>query len=133
MNIEPCVRFGIRIRPKISENPADNRKSRPPNVTLLTASIPHKLTSGVPGGARRPRPNPLPGCGRGTGRGPRSRLQRRIVARIGRLREILRLVVRPELAHILVGLLRDVGELVALLDDLADIHGADGVAEIVET
>src|SRR5580692_6075347 len=38
MNIEPCVRFGIRINPKINEKPADSRNSRPPNVTLLTVS-----------------------------------------------------------------------------------------------
>ena len=38
MNIEPCVKFGIRISPKISEKPADSRNSRPPNVTLLTVS-----------------------------------------------------------------------------------------------
>ena len=38
MNIEPCVRLGIRISPKIRENPADNKNNRPPNVTLLTVS-----------------------------------------------------------------------------------------------
>src|ERR1700691_6168915 len=38
MNIEPCVRLGIRISPKIRENPADNKNKRPPNVTLLTVS-----------------------------------------------------------------------------------------------
>ena len=39
MNSEPCVRFGMRISPKISEKPADSRNSRPPKVTLLTARI----------------------------------------------------------------------------------------------
>src|SRR5437764_14798353 len=38
MNSEPCVRFGIRISPKISENPADSRNSKPPKATLLPAS-----------------------------------------------------------------------------------------------
>ena len=38
MNSEPCVRFGMRISPKISEKPADSRNSRPPKVTLLTVS-----------------------------------------------------------------------------------------------
>ena len=38
MNIEPCVRLGMRISPKIREKPADNRNNRPPNVTLLTVS-----------------------------------------------------------------------------------------------
>src|SRR6266404_642057 len=43
MNSEPCVRFGIRISPKISEKPADNRNSSPPKVTLLTASTSQKF------------------------------------------------------------------------------------------
>ena len=46
MKKEPWVRFGIRMSPKISENPADSRKSRPPSVTLLTASTSQRLTSG---------------------------------------------------------------------------------------
>ena len=46
MNIEPCVRFGIRIRPKISENPADSRNSRPPSVTLLIDRISQRFTAG---------------------------------------------------------------------------------------
>src|ERR1700733_4191723 len=45
MNIEPCVRLGIRINPKISENPADNRNKRPPNVTLLTVSSSQNVIS----------------------------------------------------------------------------------------
>src|SRR5208282_6538889 len=110
MNIEPCVRFGMRIRPKISENPADNRNSRPPNVTLLMASIPHKLMTGVPGGARRPAPNPPPRRGGGNERRKRSGLHGRPIARIGRLREIRRLVIGPELTAVFVGLLRHVGE-----------------------
>ena len=43
MNIEPCVRLGIRINPKISEKPAESRNKRPPNVTLLTVSSSQKL------------------------------------------------------------------------------------------
>ncbi len=43
MNIEPCVRLGMRISPKISEKPADSRNKRPPNVTLLTVSSSQKL------------------------------------------------------------------------------------------
>ena len=43
MNSEPCVRFGMRINPKISEKPADNRNSSPPNVTLLTDSTSQKF------------------------------------------------------------------------------------------
>src|ERR1700679_132985 len=45
MNIEPCVRLGIRISPKISENPADNKNNRPLNVTLLTVSSSHNVIS----------------------------------------------------------------------------------------
>ena len=47
MNSEPCVRFGIRISPKISEKPADNRNSSPPKVTLLTASTSQKFMAEV--------------------------------------------------------------------------------------
>ena len=43
MNSEPCVRFGIRISPKISEKPADSRNSSPPKVTLLTVSTSQKF------------------------------------------------------------------------------------------
>ena len=53
MNIEPCVRFGIRISPKISEKPADSRNNRPPNVTLLTVSSSQNVISAA---------LPLPGC-----------------------------------------------------------------------
>ena len=47
MNSEPCVRFGIRISPKISEKPADSKNSSPPNVTLLTVSTSQKFISAV--------------------------------------------------------------------------------------
>ena len=47
MNSEPCVRFGIRISPKISEKPADNRNSSPPKVTLLTVSTSQKFMAEV--------------------------------------------------------------------------------------
>ena len=43
MKNEPCVRFGIRMSPKMSEKPADSRNSRPPSVTLLTASTSQRL------------------------------------------------------------------------------------------
>src|SRR5665213_328325 len=43
MNNEPCVRFGMRISPKISEKPADRRNNRLPNVMLLTVSRSQKV------------------------------------------------------------------------------------------
>ena len=36
MKNAPCARFGIRISPKISEKPDDNRNSSPPKATLLS-------------------------------------------------------------------------------------------------
>ena len=36
MKNAPCARFGMRIRPKISEKPDDNRNNRPPKATLLS-------------------------------------------------------------------------------------------------
>jgi hypothetical protein len=47
MKKEPWVRFGILMRPKISEKPADRRKRRPPSVTLLTASTSQRPTAGA--------------------------------------------------------------------------------------
>src|ERR1700690_1538650 len=62
--------------------------------------------------------------------------QRRIVARIDRMRQILLLRPIPELADVLVGLDRLVPDLEpvfgALGADLADVEVADDVAEVVE-
>src|SRR5215472_13870251 len=102
MNIEPCVRFGIRISPKISEKPADSRNSRPPNVTLLTVSSSQNvITAALPCYAR-------------------SALgQRRIITRIDWMREILLLRPCPELADVLVSL-------DGLVPELQPIFGAFG-------
>ncbi len=48
MNSEPCVRFGMRISPKISEKPADSRNSSPPSVMLLI----DRSSQSVIGGSR---------------------------------------------------------------------------------
>src|SRR6266705_6833229 len=114
MKNEPWVRFGIFMSPKISENPADRRKRRPPSVMLLTASTTHRLM-----GSRSARRSPL--C-----------LERRIVARVHRLRQEPLLVVGPELADLGIGLDRRVDELVALLFAPPDIEAPDHVAEAVE-
>src|SRR5262245_20584780 len=116
MKNEPWVRFGIRMRPKISEKPADRRKRRPPSVMLFTASTSVRLTGGALSRGRR----------------RRSALERWIVALVHRLREEPLLVVRPELAHVLVRLDRGVDELVALPLAAADVERADDVAEMVE-
>src|ERR1700722_16328076 len=62
--------------------------------------------------------------------------QRRIVARIHRMREELGFRPSPELADVLVGLYCFVPELEAvfraLRSDATDIEGADCVAEVVE-
>src|SRR5512147_2114050 len=111
MKKEPWVRFGIRISPKISENPADSRKSRPPSVTLLTASTSQRLIERIGGG---------------------SALERRIVPRVDRLGEEPLLDVGPELAHLRVRLDRGVDELVALALAAPDVEVADHVAEMIE-
>src|SRR5215471_20413306 len=121
MKNEPWVRLGILISPKISENPADRRKSRPPSVMLLTASTSQRLTGAALSSRRR-----------GGRPSARSALHRRIVARVDRLGEEPLLVVGPELAHILVGLDRRVDELVALSLAAPDVEGADDVAQVVE-
>ena len=67
------------------------------------------------------------------GRPPdRSALQRRIVARVDRLRQEPLLVVGPELADVRVGLDRRVDELAVLALAAADVEVADDVAEMVE-
>src|SRR5579875_1665970 len=63
-------------------------------------------------------------------------LQRRIIARVDRMREELLFRPRPELAHVLVGLDRLVPELEtvfgALLLQAADVKRADHVVQMVE-
>src|SRR5262245_23508411 len=121
MKNEPWVRFGIFIRPKISEKPADRRKSKPPSVTLFTASTNHKFIA-VRFERRLCRRNPYRGGGReGAAEAP-SRFHRRVVARVHRLSQEPLLVVRPELAHFRVRLDRGVDQLAAFLLAAADIE-----------
>src|ERR1041384_7167486 len=152
MNSEPCVRFGMRISPKISEKPADSKNSSPPNVTLLTDSTSQKFIGEHPrwlGGRLGHRSSP---CKRGPRAWQRTGfplarertefasapndqalvLHRRVVARIDRLREELLLVVGPELADVVIGLDRLVDELAVRLLDPPDVEVADHVAEMVE-
>src|SRR5215467_8201434 len=119
MNIEPCVRFGIRISPKIRENPADSRNNRPPNVTLLTVSSSQNvITAALP---------------------PRARStlgQRRIIARIDRVREIFLLRPGPELADIVISLDRLVPQLQAVFGAVGaeppNVESPDHIAEVIE-
>src|SRR5437867_7744394 len=111
MKNDPCVRLGMRMSPKMREKPADRRKSRPPSVMLFTASTNQRLTLGDLSG---------------------SALERRIVSGVDGLREEPLLLVRPELAHVLVGLDGGVHELVALPLDAPDVEAPDDVAEVVE-
>src|SRR5215510_1978548 len=39
MKKEPCIRLGMRIRPKIREKPDDSRNRSPPRARLLAARI----------------------------------------------------------------------------------------------
>src|SRR5438093_8797933 len=98
MKNEPCVRFGIFINPKISENPADSRKRRPPSVILLTASTSHRLMGAYdsePASARGYRKTSVSPRG-GRRSAPASALHRRIVARIDGLGEKPLLGIGPE-------------------------------------
>src|SRR6266850_129402 len=110
MKNEPCVRFGIRMSPKIRENPADSRNSRPPSVMLLTASTTQRLIAPA----------------------ARSALERRKVPRVHRLREEPLLLVRPELAHLGIRLDRRVDQLVALALGAPDVEVPDVVAQVIE-
>src|SRR5262245_7803291 len=131
MKNEPWVRFGIFMSPKISENPADSRKRRPPSVMLLTASTTQRFMR-CRFARWLGRRNRCPGGGQeGAAEAP-SRFQRRKVARVDGLRQEPLLVIRPELADLRIGLDRGVDELVALLLALADEEAPDHVAEVVE-
>src|SRR5262249_19652772 len=44
MKNEPCIRLGMRIKPKIREKPADSRNKRPPSAKLLIVSVGQALT-----------------------------------------------------------------------------------------
>src|SRR2546426_8726512 len=138
MKNEPCVRFGIFMSPKISENPADRRNRRPPSVMLLTASTTHKLMS-FRFERRLCRRNLVLGeVWRGPSRRKArlyvapSRLEGRIVARVDWLRQEPLLVVGPELADLGIGLDRRVDELVALPLASPDVEAPHHVAEAVE-
>src|SRR5262245_60815354 len=120
MNSEPCVRFGMRISPKISEKPADSRNSSPPKAMLFAASSQRFM---------RGDPCTTISCAVGAGH---SALERRIVARVDRLRQEPLLLVGPELADVLVGLDRRVDELAVLALAAPDVEVAHDVAEMVE-
>src|SRR5580698_9256192 len=106
MNIEPCVRLGIRISPKIRENPADNRNRRPPNVTLLTVSSSQNVIHAAlryPAAISFRSPDCSPGfASLNPGYVISALGQRRIIARIDRMREEVLLRPGPELTHVLV-------------------------------
>src|SRR6266852_5598563 len=119
---EPCVRFAMRISPKMSEKPAASRNSRPPRARLFSVWMIQYCTKN---GAGCPGPVFLP-CLR------LEILRGRPVARVHRiLQELLRLV-GPELAHVRVGVDDAVHEAPVLALDLADIHAPDHVAVAIE-
>src|SRR5580700_4429287 len=157
MNIEPCVRLGIRISPKISEKPADNRNNRPPNVTLLTVSSSQNVISADLVTCHAPRKRSIQVIPTGavsalrdttrsliTGssafadddRTASALRQWRIIARIDRVREVFLLRPIPELADVLVGLDGLVPEFQAVFGafgaNAADVEIADHVAEMIE-
>src|SRR5216110_3106920 len=122
MNSAPCVRFAMRISPKMSEKPAASRNSRPPRARLFSVCMIQYCTRN---GAGCPGPVLLP-CLR------LEILRGRPVARVHRiLQELLRLV-GPELAHVRVGVDHPVHEAPVLALDLADIDVADHVAVLVK-
>src|SRR5713226_4177968 len=94
MKKEPCIKFGMRMSPKMSEKPAESRNSRPPKATLFTASVSQRLIVSPP--TRRPR------------KSYSLRLleifRRRIVSRVDRIGEKRFLVVGPELTDAGIGL-----------------------------
>src|SRR6185437_12347068 len=130
MNSDPCVKFGIRISPKIREKPADRRKSSPPKVMLFTVSTSQNvIAADIPRSNRQIIRRRLMRRLRGSSS---SRFERRVVARIDGLLEELLLVVGPELAHVMVRLDRLIDQLAVRLFEMANVEIADHVAEMVE-
>src|SRR5690242_8167796 len=130
MNSEPCVKFGIRISPKIREKPADRRNSSPPKVTLFTVSTSQKvIAADIPRSKRQIIRRRLI---RRLRRCSSLRFERWIVARVDGLLEELLFVVGPELTHVMVCLDRLVDQLAVRLFEMADVEVADHVAEVVE-
>src|ERR1700680_3183871 len=120
MKKEPCIRFGMRISPKISEKPADSRNSRPPSAMLFTARVSQRLIAAY---VRDPIL-----CAASL----LQILRQREVSRIDRVRQKRLLVVSPELAHIGIGLDHGVDEAAVFLLATADEHGPHHVAEMIE-
>src|SRR5262245_46685805 len=104
----PCVRFAIRIRPKISEKPAARRNSNPPSARLLSVWIAQYCRSVLQVVGRRPVPR---------------------VDRV--LQEILGLVA-PELADVRVGVDYLVHQPPELAHHLADVDISNDIAVRVE-
>src|SRR6266404_4101112 len=108
MNNAPCVRFAIRISPKMSEKPADSRKSRAPSARLFSVWMTQNCSLGL------------------------QVFRRREVARVHRvLQELLR-VVGPELAHVRIGVDHAVHQPGVLALDLADVDISNDIAVRVE-
>src|SRR5215467_3353211 len=155
MKKEPCIRLGMRIRPKIREKPADSRNKRPPRARLLIARmaacadvicvIMNGLSSDPRNATRldnRHARNPgsfqwIPGSQTGNATDEQlplfQMLRRRIVAPVDFFRQEALLVIGPELADIRVGLDNGIDELSAFALALADEDIADNVAIAVET
>src|SRR5919198_3631967 len=107
MKSEPCVRFAMRISPKMSEKPAANRNSRPPSARLFSVWIAQYCTAFVvpakAGTQVFQKRSWAPAFAGATVSERDSRLQvlrRRIVARVRRVLQVLLGIVGPELAHV---------------------------------
>src|SRR5829696_8165703 len=119
MKNEPCIRFGMRISPKISEKPAESRNSKPPSARLFTPSVSQSVIH-------------QPFAAGSAGTASLQVLGQRVVARIDGLLQELRRRIGPELADLRVGLDRGVDEVAALALAAAYEHRADDVAAFVE-
>src|SRR3954467_5509974 len=103
MKSAPCVRFAMRIRPKMSENPAARRNSSPPSARLFSVWMTQNCKLGF------------------------QVLRRRPVARVHRvLQELLR-IVGPELADVRIRVDDGVRQAAGPALDLADVDVAHHV------
>src|SRR5215470_4134124 len=137
MKNEPCIRLGIRISPKIKENPADNRNSKPPKAMLFTARVSQSVMcdrSYSAASTEQLDENSAGGEQRRSSSHAHS-LQipsRRIIASIDRVGQKFLFVIGPELTDVRVALDRCVDQLSVLALAFADEDVAHDVAEVVE-
>src|SRR2546421_7768160 len=127
MKKAPCVRFASLIKPKMSENPEESRKSRPPSDRLLR---PWMIQNCIVCRSRPVSPARIHACS-----GADLLLQvlrRRIIARINGVLQELGLVIGPELRDIGISLDHGIDQSPVGFCHFADVDISNRITKLVE-